>query len=424
MNEKARRSIFRREVLQRHDQQEHGPILLAQSSHSWLLVGLAAAMSLAILLYLFFGSYRPRTAATGVLVPEGGAIRILAPTGGIVSERHVREGEIVKQGAVLFVLADERRHVGQQENTKISELRTASLSERRASLMRQREAAHELGVTAERGLRAQSENVMDELRHNKQELDLHAKRLTASELSIEKHRTLAKSNYISQVALQEKEDQAAALQAQFLSMQRTRSQLSRTLATLKSELDQVSLKTAAQIAEISRDLAMLSQETTDVQSRDVFAITAPMTGRATAINAEPGETVSTQTLAVIIPEGVPLVAHLFATSKAFGFVQVGQSVRLRYQPYPYQRFGLQRGTVVEVASSPLQSEEVAAMSGLPDKEAMYRIIIRLDSQSIQAHGRQIDLLPGTLLDADIEQEKRRLIDWVLAPVASVSSRYL
>ncbi|EHP39362.1 secretion protein HlyD family protein [Cupriavidus basilensis OR16] len=377
-------------------------------------------MSLAILLYLFFGSYRPRTATTGVLVPEGGAIRILAPTGGIVSERHVREGQIVKQGAVLFVLADERRHVGQQVNTKISELRTASLGERRASLMRQREAAHELGVTAERGLRVQSENVMDELRHNKQELDLHAKRLAASEISIEKHRTLAKSNYISQVALREKEDQAAALQAQFLSMQRTRSQLSRTLATLKSELAQVSLKTAAQIAEINRDLAILSQETTDVQSRDVFAITAPMTGMVTAINAEPGETVSTKALAVIIPESVPLVAHLFATSKAFGFVQVGQSVRLRYQPYPYQIFGLKSGTVVEVSNSPLQPEEVAMIPAPPNKEAMYRVVVRLDSQTIQARGRQIALLPGTLLEADIEQEEHRLLDWVLSPIMAAS----
>ncbi|MCY1306026.1 type I secretion membrane fusion protein, HlyD family [compost metagenome] len=96
---------------------------------------------------------------------------------------------------------------------------------------------------------------------------------------------------------------------------------------------------------------------------------------------------------------------------------------MRYQPYPYQIFGLQRGTVIEVASSPLQPEEYTMIPTLADKEAMYRVTIKLDSQNIKAYGRQMALLPGILLEADIEQERRRLIDWILAPIAGGASRY-
>ncbi|WP_189635879.1 HlyD family efflux transporter periplasmic adaptor subunit [Pseudomonas chlororaphis] len=423
MSDKSSRSIFRQEVLFRLDRQEHGPILLSRSFHSWGWVGLAAAIAISILIYLFFGSYKPRTTATGMLVPESGAIRVVAPTAGIVSERRVREGQVVNQGDVLFVLTDERLHVGLQANAKISDLRMTSLMQRRDSLLRLRDTAQELGKSTESGLVLQYENVLDELQRNQQELALYGRRLAAQGKTVERHRGLAKLNYISQLELQDKEDQLAALEAQMLSTQRTRAQLSRAVAILKGELEQTPIKVAAQIAEIDRDLASLSLETTEVQSRDAFAITAPLAGRVTAINAEPGQPVTTQTLAVILPENIPLVAHLFAPSKSFGFVQIGQSVRLRYQPYPYQKFGLQHGTVIEVANSPLRADEIALFPISPEKEAMYRVIVRLDSQSIQASDRRIDLLPGTLLDVDIEQEERRLIDWVLAPVTGVS-RYL
>ncbi|MDT4826152.1 Colicin V secretion protein CvaA [compost metagenome] len=424
MSGKAKGSIFRKEVLQKFDQQEHGPILLSRSNHSWGLVGLAAAISISVIFYLFLGSYKPRATATGVLVPESGAIRIVAPTAGVISERRVSEGQVVKRGDVLFVLADGRLQVGKQSNAKISELRLASLARRRESLIRLRSTALELGRATQNGLLMQHENVLDELQRNQNELALYNKRLAALGETVEKHRALVKQNYISQLELQDKEDQLAAMEAQMLSAQRTRAQLSRTIATLRSELEQAPIKAEAQVAEIDRDLASLSLETTEVQSRDTFAITAPMSGRITAINAGPGQAVSTQSLAVILPEDVPLVAHLFAPSRAFGFVQIGQTVQMRYQPYPYQIFGLQRGTVIEVASSPLQPEEYTMIPTLADKEAMYRVTIKLDSQNIKAYGRQMALLPGILLEADIEQERRRLIDWILAPIAGGASRYL
>src|SRR3989475_8433009 len=73
MNEKQRTSIFRKEALQRFERQEHGPMLLARSNHSWLLVSLAFAITFFCTLYLFLGSYRPRATVSGILVPADGA---------------------------------------------------------------------------------------------------------------------------------------------------------------------------------------------------------------------------------------------------------------------------------------------------------------------------------------------------------------
>jgi membrane fusion protein len=117
-----------------------------------------------------------------------------------------------------------------------------------------------------------------------------------------------------------------------------------------------------------------------------------------------------------------MVAHLYAPSKVVGFVQVGQSVRLRYQPYPFQRFGMQHGTVVEVSASPLPPEDIALLPGQPTKESLYRVVVRLDKSTIRAQGQELALLPGTALEADIEQAEQRLIDWVISPLRSAATR--
>lgn len=422
MKNESQRQFFRPEVLERINAQSHGPILLARTSRSWAIVGVAALLAISTLLYLGIGTYKPRTIATGILVPQGGAIRVQAPVSAVVSERLVREGQSVRKGDVLFVLADERRYIDRKTSARVADLRAGSLAERRLSLMKLRDSTLGLGTQAERANRFQYDSIADELLRNQQEIDLQKRRLEASERAMQKHRSLAAENFISEVALQEKEDQAAALRAQLLALQRSRDQLQRTASALKSEFEQLPLRTASQLAGIDRDIAALSQEMTDAKSRDAFAITAPVDGRVTAINAEPGQMATSQALAVIVPSDAPMVAHLYAPSKAIGFVQVGQSVRLRYQPYPFQRFGMQHGTVAEVSASPLSPDDLALLPSQPTRESLYRVVVRLDKSTIQAQGREVVLLPGTALEADIEQAEQRLIDWVLSPLKSAATR--
>src|SRR2546427_544945 len=107
------------------------------------------------------------------------------------------------------------------------------------------------------------------------------------------------------------------------------------------------------------------------------------------------------------------MAHLFAPSKALGFVQSGQSVRLRYEPYPYQTYGMHEGIVLEVSNSPLRPEDFAILSTTIKQEGMYRVTVKIKSQIITKNGKQTTLFPGIALEADIQQDKRRLIDWIL-----------
>lgn len=424
MTKPSGKPLFRKEIVEYRSQQEYGAVLLTRQRSSWIFCIFAAALCAAILTYLFQGTYRPRTTVSGILVPEGGTIRIAAPVGGTITERRVQEGQYVMEGEILFVVADQRKSAGGQSSIRVSDLRTNSLMARHESLLRLRASTLRLSASAENNFRAQYENLLDELERNRRELDLLGRRTFAMEKTVAQYHALAKKNYISQLELRDKQDQLAVLESQILAAERSGTQLRRAGVVLKSDLEQAPIKFAAQLAEIDRDLASLSLEVTDIQTRDTFSIVAPVTGKVTAINANIGQTASTQPLALVVPENTSLVAYLFAPSKAYGFVQVGHQVKIRYHPYPHQLFGLHGGTVVELASSPLLSDEYPVTPAMQEKGAMYRVTVRLNSQTINIYGKEINLIPGIALEADIEQAPRRLIDWIAAPIKASFDRYL
>jgi membrane fusion protein len=115
---------------------------------------------------------------------------------------------------------------------------------------------------------------------------------------------------------------------------------------------------------------------------------------------------------------------LFAPSSAVGFLRSQQAVMLRFDAFPYQKFGLQTGHVLQVARSPLQATELASLplQGGAANEPLYRITVALDRQDVAAYGEAQPLSPGMQLEGDVQLDRRRLIEWIFEPVLGLAGR--
>jgi membrane fusion protein len=131
---------------------------------------------------------------------------------------------------------------------------------------------------------------------------------------------------------------------------------------------------------------------------------------------------ATQTLLTVVPSGSELQAQLLVPSSGAGFVRAGDRVVLRYRVYPYQKFGLHYGRVAKVSRSALTPSEVAAITGQQPTEPLYRVAVKLDDASVFAYGKAEPLKAGMALDADILQERRRLIEWVFESLYGLGKR--
>jgi membrane fusion protein len=188
----------------------------------------------------------------------------------------------------------------------------------------------------------------------------------------------------------------------------------------------------AQLAQLDRSLAALSQEGTENTARRELVVAAPQAGTVTALTANRGQLVQAgQTLATLIPAAAdgtssPLEAQLFAPSRTAGFVRPGQTVWIRYAAYPYQKFGMAKGTIRSVSRTPIGPQDLptgqsqALLNAAQSVEPMYRVTVSLESQAIRTYGDVQSLKAGMSLEADVVQDKRRVWEWVFEPVLAAS----
>lgn len=172
---------------------------------------------------------------------------------------------------------------------------------------------------------------------------------------------------------------------------------------------------------LQRQISEIDQQITEVEIQQMAVLTAPMEGRVTTLMAETGQSVNTTSpMLSIFPTGAKLEAQLYVSTSAAGFIKIGQTVAIRYQAFPYQRFGHFLGKIIEVGHTVIQPGEANLPMQL--QESVYRVKVQLPSQVVNARGETISLQAGMLLDADIWVDRRRLIDWIFDPLISVTGR--
>ena len=417
-------SLFRPEVLERRQRDWLGNIQLTRPVSLTLLTLFVVVAVLVLALYLSLAQYTSKARISGVLVPDQGVIRLMTPQAAVVLESHVAEGLVVHKGAVLYVLA-----VGQVTLRGDTQAAVQASLVARADILQRTLQQHQALDRAQ--LQANARQLVDMRREVASlllEVDLQRQRLALAEQAQVRLEALRADKFVSPAQVQTKAEDVLGLKVLLQALERQRGTQLREVAALEAQARELPLRAQTQRGEIDRDLALLAQQGAENEARQQLVVRAPQDGVVTGVLAATGQAVTPGVaLASLLPSGARLQAHLFAPSSAVGFVGPGQRVQLRYQSFPYQKFGQQSGTVVQVSRAPLLAPELAglalqATAAVAIAEPMYRITVLLDQQSVAAYGQAQPLAPGMQLEADVLLDRRRLIEWLFEPVLGIAGR--
>jgi membrane fusion protein len=411
-------SIFRPEAVEHRRQAWLGSIQLVRPLSLTLLTATAVAILALTLAMLSWGEYTRKARVGGVLVPEGGVVRLMPPAPATVLERRAGEGQQVRRGDVLFVLSLDRATASGDAQVQVQE----TLLARQRSLGEAAKQQRDLLESQQAAVARRLADLRNEAGQLAAEADLHRQRLALAQESLNRLKDLERDRFISSAQVQARSEEVLGLQAQAQTLARQRAAYERDIAALESELREFPVRVRASEGQIAREVAELQREAVEAEAQRHLVVRAPHDGVLTAVLAEPGQTVSPSTaLASVVPRDSALQAHLYAPSSAIGFVRPDQPVLLRYQAFPYQKFGHHEGRVLQVSRTPLQGGELAGVAAAAG-EPMYRITVALDRQTVAAYGEEQPLAAGMQLEADVLLDRRRLIEWIFEPVLSVTGR--
>lgn len=413
----TRKELFRREVVDAQRFAALGSVSVVQPIRVWWVACAIFIASIMVVAFLAVGSYTRRTRVDGLLVPDRGIATVVAPVDGVVTEIGVEEGGKVIAGRRVAIVSvsnataaagDSMAAIGKQiavrrdSVERDADAQRSMLDLQLASMMEQRTAM---------GLEFAS--LESEIVANREKVEI-ARGLW------QKLAQLQEGRFVSELQLKEKEMEVIERTSALKSLERQSIGMRREMAQIEQSMRELPLRRGSSDAGRRGELAALDQELIESASSHEVAILSPADGAVSVQIAKRGESIRAgQPILSVLQSNSRLEAELIVPSSAIGFVSQGDRVRLRYEAFPFQKFGQYLGTIRRVGRSAIANPDTDSAAGSARGDPVYKVVVELDSQYVMAYGKSERLMPGMSLQADILGERRSLIDWIFEPLYSL-----
>ena len=184
--------------------------------------------------------------------------------------------------------------------------------------------------------------------------------------------------------------------------------------TLRHSMDDVKSEYESELA--SMRLACRKEiresETSASQSERAYEsrfLKAPVSGvvKSLLVNTEGGVVAATEKVAEIVPEEKEHTMELNVRNQDIGYIQMGQSVSVKFDTYDYQEYGKIQGTVSYISPDAFQDEQLGEV---------YLVRVSLPDEQFAGTYGQEAWRAGIQGTAEIKTGERRIIHFFFGPI--------
>ncbi|MBJ7796160.1 HlyD family efflux transporter periplasmic adaptor subunit [Neisseria meningitidis] len=416
--------LFRKEVFVAQQNKWTGQVILTRPFSFLFLTFCAFLIALCIIIFLIFGSYTNKTTVEGQLLPIMGVVRVYSSDIGTITHKFVEDGNFVKAGEPLFKLSTSR--FGEKGNVQAKLAAEANLKKTLA--LQELERLKRIHQNEQKNVHNNIHRLNNQLENIKQQITGQNRQIRLAEKTLNKNKFLASQGAVSQQDKMTAESHLLEQRSRLESLKLEQNNAIRELDEQKITLSSLPERHKTELSQLNRAITEMNQEILDFDLKSEQTIRASKSGYISTINVDIGQQVEPSKLLLsIVPEQTELVANLYIPSKAVGFIKPKDKVVLRYQAYPYQKFGHATGEIISVARTALGKQELSGLGIIFTNptllnEPAYLVKVKLEKQTIKAYGENKPLQIGMILEADILHERKKLYEWVLDPLYSISGK--
>lgn len=413
--------LFRQEALDEASSRYGAPVRSVGVA-SWVLVAFMVALLLTTVAFITTARFSRKETVQGMIVPSAGAIKLTSLRAGVVAEVFVEEGSVVAANTpVARISVDSTVDGGQAVGTLVNR---ASEAEEK-SLQNQLSARSRLTAEMQRDLGVRRAALLSEISELKEQISLQKEKIQLSREGEDASAILLQKGVITAQDHRQRQSTRLVDEQTAARLRHDLQEANKSLAQLDVEERRIAAQNTQDAAKLAGDAAELQYRKAQSLAQQDIIVVADRAGRITALEAKPGKPVSPGSpIGVLLPAGAQLQVHLWVPSKAVGFLRPGDEVRIMYDAFPYQRFGIGAGRVFSVSAAPVsQADLPISHLQASNSENLYDVVVAIDHEYIEAYGQKWPLLAGMQLKADLVLEKRSLLTWLFDPLRAANARH-
>lgn len=422
---------------------------------AWVLI----ALFVLTLIWACIGKVDVVSSAEGKIIPGSRVKQIQPLTKGFVKAIHVKEGQFVNQGDALIELdrtitaADQARMQQELHNASLnlagaealqaflavasnSKTTTAMKLNLQPSLATDIELKIHTAIkpteteillhqqktweqwqqyqaqlsSLHSGLKkVQSEKIgnLETIKKLEQTLPLITKRAQALE------RLYAKS-MVSETEYLELEQQRIERVQDLAAQRQIQQKLSAAINEAQQQINSLKADTLGklltQIADSRNQIATITEEL--VKARDMNdkqILYAPVSGyvQQLAVNTIGGVVTEAQQLMIVVPEEENLEVQVMLGNQDIGFVERDMPAEIKIHTFPFTKYGLIDATVTHISDDAVIDEKLGLV---------YTMHLKMHKSTIRVEAKDVKLIPGMAVTAEVKTTQRRVIEYFLSPL--------
>lgn len=422
-------------------------ILAKSPSASKFVLWLVAIAVFWAILWASQAEIDERTRAQGQIVPSNRVQVVQNLEGGIVSEILVKEGDIVRKGAVLIKIENKSFSSSYGESKlKLNELSAKYLRldaeangkdfkvdkkeyKGDAEMLKAVSFEKSLFESNKAQLRQSLQILEEQLTQRKSELRELSGKISQSQSSynlmkneLDIMRPLVKKGLVSKVEFLQSQRQASQLRGELntarLSVPRVKSTINETNKKINETKLSFVTKAKTELNEVAAEIARISETQTSLEDRVKRTdVRSPVHGTVSRlmINTISGVIKPGEDIAEIVPIDDALIAEVKVNPKDVAFLRVGLEAMVKFTAYDFSIYGGLKGKVVNVGADTITNKK---------GESYYLVRIAMNKNHLGTKEHPLLIRTGMVVSADILTGKKTVLDYLLKPILKAKQNAL
>ncbi len=411
--------MFRQEAFDYQKTKWTGKALLISGVPPWIVAVVSLAIIIILLVAIIFGNYTRRINVYGEVTTLPRPINIFAPQQGFITKSWVNVGDEVVKGQAIYQI-----DVG-----KVTDSGRVSQSNQQAikrQLVQVKNIIHKLKINKKTTL----DNILSQKKKYEAAYKQSYQWVKDSRKNVESMRkTVENYSQYRRKGLITKEQENNQLYSYYQQQGASQSLYSQNMqeALQITNLDSEIITRAAdfdnQISQYELQYGDLQKQLAEADATGILIINAPVDGRIESLSVTMGQMINVgDSLAQLVPGTEPFYyLVLWLPNGAVPYITAGDRVNVRYDAFPFEKFGQFPGRIETLSSVPASTQEMASYNSTPlhhsssGTESYYKILVALDKTQFHYQGKTLFLTGGMKAQSTLFLEKRSLYQWMFTP---------
>ncbi|MFV6792249.1 HlyD family secretion protein, partial [Klebsiella pneumoniae] len=389
--------LYRTEAIEYKRHHWRGKALLLAGLPAWLIVLLSTLFLIALIVAVIFCKFTQRIDVKGEVITLPHSINVFSPQQGFIIKQYVKIGDLVKKNQPLYEIDVSR-------NTSSGNVSAAQVESINEKIYNSEEIIKKLVHNKKQTLNALNE----QLKTSTDSLKVTIRMLQNTQAGLKKmHDNLASyDKYLSDGLITK--DQYNYQHSLYFQQQSAYQSLVSQKMQLESQITQLNSDKVTKAADFDNQISSQYNQTNDYKNQLIesnangnLIVKATADGRIESLSATQGQTVDNgSSLAQIKPIGnVEYYLILWLPNNSIPYLKIGDSINIRYDAFPADKFGQFPGEIISISSMPASRQEMSEYTnvnnGSTQQElALYKAIVKIKDKEFSYKGKTLSLSNG------------------------------